>query len=73
MPAQIFGPSYDYVDARLEAVLHDGLSNVIAHVAGPLRIAMVLYVVLYGWAIIRGSITEPIMDGVIRLVKLCFI
>ena len=73
MPAQIFGPSYDYVDTRLNAVLHDGLSNVISRVEGPLRIALVLYVVLYGWAVIRGSITEPIMDGVIRLVKLCFI
>lgn len=71
--ATIFQPAYDYVDARLDAVLNDGLSNVIAAVDGPLRLALILYVVLYGYAIFRGSISEPVMDGVVRLVKLCFI
>lgn len=73
MPASIFQPSYDYVDARLMAVLNDGLSNVISQVSGPLRLALIVYVVLWAYSVIAGRITEPIMDGVLRLVKLCFI
>jgi type IV secretion system protein VirB6 len=73
MPASIFTPAYDYVDDRLTAVLNTGLGNIIAAVEGPLRLALVLYIVLYGYAIFRGSISEPVMDGVVRLVKLIFI
>lgn len=71
--ATIYEPAYVFVEQRLEDVLNDGLSNTISAVEGPLRVALVLYVVLYGWAILRGSISEPIMDGVVRLVKLAFI
>lgn len=71
--ATIFQPAYDYVDARLTAVLNDGLGDVIAAVQGPLTVALTLYIVLYGWAIMRGTIQEPVMDAVVRMVKLCFI
>lgn len=73
MPASIFQPAYDYVDARLTAVLNDGLSNVISQVEGPLRLALMLYIVLWAYSVIAGRITEPVMDGVLRIVKLCFI
>lgn len=73
MPASIFQPAYDYVDSRLTAVLTDGLGNVIAQVAGPLRVALILYIVLWAYSVLAGRITEPVMDGVLRLVKLCFI
>lgn len=71
--ATIYEPAYTFVENRLDDVLHDGLGNTISAVEGPLRLALVLYVVLYGWAILRGSISEPILDGVVRLVKLAFI
>lgn len=71
--ATIYQPAYQYVDDRLNAVLNQGLSNIISEVEGPLRLALILYVVLYGYAIFRGSISEPVMDGVVRLVKLSFI
>lgn len=71
--ATIYQPAYIYVDQQLTSVLNDGLSNVISAVDGPLRLTLALYVVLYGWAILRGSISEPVLDGVVRLVKLCFI
>lgn len=70
---EIYGPAYTYVDAQLASFLGSGLGNVIAAVRGPLLVALTLYIVLYGYAIFRGSISEPIMDGVVRLVKLCFI
>lgn len=70
---EIYGPAYTYVDGQLSTILGSGLANVIAAVRGPLILAVTLYVVLYGIAILRGSISEPIMDGVVRLVKLWFV
>lgn len=70
---EIYGPAYTYVDGQLSSFLGTGLGNVIGAVRGPLLLALTLYIVLYGYAIFRGSISEPVMDGVVRLVKLCFI
>lgn len=75
MPTElrIFSAAYDFIDARLSEVLGQRLGGVLAEVSGPLRAALVLYVVLYGFAIFRGAITEPVMDFAIRGVKLVFI
>ncbi len=72
-PFAIFQPAYQFVDAKLDVFLNQRASSVIAEVSGPLRVALVLYVLLYGFAILRGSISEPFMDFVIRGVKLAFI
>jgi type IV secretion system protein VirB6 len=70
---QIFEPAYTFMDGKLDQFLNADVSNVIAQVAGPMRAALVLYVILYGFAILRGSITEPILDFAIRSLKLAFI
>ncbi len=70
---QIFAPAYAYVDERLDVFLNQGVSQVIAEVAGPLRLALILYVLLYGFAILRGSISEPLIDFAVRSVKLALI
>ena len=72
-PLHIFQPAYSFVDDKLDVFLNERASSVISEVAGPLRVALVLYVLLYGFAIVRGSIAEPFMDFVIRGVKLAFI
>ncbi len=36
----------------------------------PLTAAMTTYLIVYGWAIIRGSIQEPLMDFLFRAMKL---
>ncbi|KAK0339422.1 TrbL VirB6 plasmid conjugal transfer protein, partial [Friedmanniomyces endolithicus] len=73
MSFRVFEPSYDFIDERLNVFLGDRLSSVIAEVEGPLRIALVLYVVLYGVAILRGAISEPVMDFAVRSLKLAFL
>lgn len=73
MSFRVFEPSYDFIDGRLNAFLGDRLSSVIAQVDGPLRIALVLYVVLYGFAILRGAISEPMRDFAIRSIKLALL
>ena len=73
MSFAIFGPAYSFIDGKLDQVLNTGLANVTAEVAGPTRLALVLYVTLYGFAILRGSISEPMMDFAIRSLKLAII
>jgi type IV secretion system protein VirB6 len=73
MTSIVYAPAYDYVDAQLSAFLGERLASVAAEVAGPLRVALMLYLTLYGYAILRGAISEPIMDFAVRGVKLAFI
>jgi len=73
MELRVFESSYDFIDGRLNEFLGSRLSAVIAEVEGPLRIALVLYVLLYGFAILRGAISEPVMDFAVRSIKLALI
>ncbi len=70
---RIFAPAYVFIDGKLDHFLGVGAGRAIAEVAGPLRLALVLYVLLYGFAILRGAISEPIMDFAVRSVKLALI
>lgn len=72
-PFEIFGPAYAFIDGKLDEFLGTGAGRVIAEVAGPLRAALVLYVLLYGIAILRGAISEPVMDFAVRSLKLAVI
>ncbi len=72
-PFAIFQPAYGFVDSKLDLFLNERASSVMAQVSGPLRAALVLYVLLYGFAILRGAIQEPFMDFVVRSIKLAFI
>lgn len=70
---QIFQATYQFVDAKLEVFLNGRAGSMLAEVSGPLRAALVLYVLLYGLAILRGSIIEPVVDFAIRSIKLSLI
>ena len=70
---EIFGPAYAFIDGKLDVFLHDRVLDVIAQVAAPMRAALVLYVLLYGFAILRGAIAEPIVDFAVRSLKLTII
>lgn len=69
----IFEPTYAFIDARLGEILGGRVGDVMDQVQGPLRAALVLYIVLYGLAILRGAIAEPVIDFAIRGIKLAFI
>jgi len=70
---RVFGPAYLLIDGKLDAFLTESAGRMLAEVSGPLHAALVLYVLLYGFAILRGAIAEPIMDFAIRSVKLALI
>lgn len=69
----VFTQAYGTMDGRLQAFLGAAVPDVLAEVAGPMRLALTLYVLLYGFAILRGSITEPLMDFAVRSLKLAVI
>lgn len=72
-PLKIFQPAYGFVDDKLGVFLGERASAMIGMVSGPLRAALVLYVLLYGFAILRGSISEPVMDFAVRSLKLAIV
>jgi type IV secretion system protein VirB6 len=73
MDFAIFQPAYQFIDEKLSVFLGERTASVIAEVAGPLRAALVLYVLLYGFGILRGSIQEPVMDFAVRSIKLALV
>lgn len=72
-PVSVFAPASMFVDARLLSVVADRVSGLAGEVAPALRVALVLYVVLYGYAILRGVVSDPVMDFAIRAIKLAFV
>jgi type IV secretion system protein VirB6 len=70
---RVFEPAYTFVDSKLDQYLTTGAGQVTAAIAGPMRAALVLYVLLYGLAILRGAISEPLMDFAVRSLKLALI
>ncbi|WP_340644175.1 type IV secretion system protein [Phenylobacterium sp.] len=70
---EIFQQTYQFVDAKLDTFLDARAGAMIAEISGPLRAALVLYVLLYGLAILRGAISEPVIDFAVRSLKLSFI
>ncbi|WP_062236800.1 type IV secretion system protein [Aureimonas sp. N4] len=69
----IFTTIFGSVEAGLQTYLSDRVAAVIQVVEQPLRIAAVLYIVLFGIAILRGAIDEPFMDFALRAMKIVFI
>ena len=63
---QVFAFVDGQFKAPLENFISSGTSNIASWVTGPLTAALTLYVILYGFLILRGSIHEPIMDFAFR-------
>ena len=70
---QIFAFVDGQFKAPLENFISSGTSNIASWVTGPLTAALTLYVILYGFLILRGSVHEPIMDFAFRAMKLAII
>ncbi len=70
---QVFAFVDEQFKAPLETFVSDGTSNVSEWISGPLTAAITLYVVLYGYLVLRGSVQEPILDFAFRAIKLAII
>jgi len=70
---QVFAFVDEQFKAPLETFVSDGTSNISEWISGPLTAAITLYVVLYGYLVLRGSVQEPILDFAFRAIKLAII
>lgn len=68
---------FEFIDGQfkrpLEMFVSDGTSNIAEWVTGPLTAAVTLYVVLYGYLVLRGSVQDPILEFAFRAIKLAII
>ncbi|MBY3536016.1 conjugal transfer protein TrbL [Rhizobium laguerreae] len=68
---------FSFVDGQFKAPLENfissGTSNIASWIGGPLTAALTLYVVLYGYLVLRGSVPEPILEFAFRAMKLAII
>jgi type IV secretion system protein VirB6 len=68
---------YTVLMSNLDTTVTDFISTSTAAVAASISSAayslVTLYVILWGWATIRGAISEPVGDGIARLVKIMVI
>ena len=68
---------FSFVDGQfktpLENFVSNGTSNIASWVSGPLAAALTLYIVVYGYLVLRGSVQEPILEFAFRAIKLAII
>ncbi|MEB3047394.1 type IV secretion system protein [Rhizobium mulingense] len=68
---------FSFVDGQfktpLENFISSGTSNIASWVSGPLTAALTLYIVLYGYLVLRGSVQDPIIEFAFRAMKLAII
>ncbi|NNU38825.1 conjugal transfer protein TrbL [Rhizobium sophorae] len=68
---------FSFVDGQfkspLENFISSGTSNIASWISGPLTAALTLYVVFYGYLVLRGSVREPILEFAFRAMKLAVI
>ena len=70
---QVFSFLDNQFKAPLQTFIGSGISGISSWVTGPLTLGLSLYVIIYGFLVIRGSIHEPIMDFAFRAMKLAII
>lgn len=61
------------LDSSLTTYVSDVAGNIISAITPVATSMLTIYIILWGWMIMRGMITEPITDGATRLVRLALI
>lgn len=69
MATQIVGNIFAYVDKTTAKYVLDGAAAVAGAFTPTAYTLLILFVTLWGLAMILGKIQEPVMDGVVRVVK----
>lgn len=70
---QVFAFLDDQFEAPLRNFITSGTSGISSWVTGPLTVALMLYVIIYGFLVVRGAIHAPIMEFAFRAMKLAII
>ncbi|UVW30685.1 type IV secretion system protein [Massilia sp. H6] len=77
MPApsdfHFYEDTFSKLNVALTTYVGDVSANVIGAVSGVAYSMLIIYVMLWGWTMLRGMISEPITDGIARIVRLAVI
>jgi len=65
--------TFTQVNSALTMFIGDVAANVVAAITPVATILLTIYVVLWGWSMMRGVINEPITDGASRIIRLSLI
>lgn len=73
MAINVFDSFLREFEQPITAFVSTSVSNLASYIDGPLRVGVTLYVVLYGFAVMRGSISEPIMEFAWRAMRIVLV
>lgn len=69
MTIHILEDMFTYVDAATTKYVIDGAAAVAGALTPTAHTLLIVYVSLWGLAVMAGKVAEPVMDGVVRVVK----
>lgn len=69
----IFEDAFTFVDGVTTKYFTDGAAAVAGAFQSTAHTLLIVYVMLWGWAMLRGMIQEPVTDGLARVLKATFI
>src|SRR5258707_10139295 len=70
MAINVFDSFLKEFEQPITTFVSPSVSNLASYIDGPLRVAVMLYVILYGFAVMRGAISEPIMEFAWRAMRI---
>ncbi|MBM3552266.1 MAG: type IV secretion system protein [Alphaproteobacteria bacterium] len=73
MTLNVFDSFLQEFEQPITNFVSSSAGNLASYVNGPLRVAVMLYVVLYGFAVMRGAIVEPIGEFAFRSMRIVLI
>lgn len=68
--SQVFQKLFDYSDGVVTKYVTDVAAATAGTIQDVAHTLLIIYVVLWGWSMMRGIIQEPVMDGVWRILKI---
>ncbi|WP_027556166.1 type IV secretion system protein [Bradyrhizobium sp. Cp5.3] len=73
MAINVFDSFLREFEQPITTFVSTSVSNLASYIDGPLRVGVTLYVVLYGFAVMRGSISEPVMEFAWRAMRIVLV
>jgi type IV secretion system protein VirB6 len=70
---QVFEPFNTHINALLDTYINTTSASVMSAITPVVTNLAAIYIMWWGWSMIRGLIQEPIMDGVSRMLQISFI
>jgi len=64
---------FNQINNAVETYVTDVATNVIAAITPAVMTFVTLYVIMWGWSVIRGTINELVLDSFARLIRICLI